>query len=100
MMYDSFPACLDDDDCETCAAVLAELENIDDEADKFGNSIHFNRLDPRLITVSTHKALTSLKLTTTKQPRNMASSTLRRWSTSANELLWSMTVNYNMVIMV
>jgi len=26
----------DDNDCPECAAVLAELENIDDEADKFG----------------------------------------------------------------
>ena len=26
----------DDNDCPECSAVLAELENIDDEADKFG----------------------------------------------------------------
>jgi len=27
---------LDDDECETCAAILEELENIDDEADQLG----------------------------------------------------------------
>lgn len=32
----SFSWNLDDNDCPDCAAVLAELENIDDEADKFG----------------------------------------------------------------
>jgi len=27
---------LDDDECETCAAILEELENIDDDTDKHG----------------------------------------------------------------
>lgn len=32
---------LDDNDCQECTTVLAELENIDDEADKFGKPLEF-----------------------------------------------------------